>query len=772
MFQITRFLLIISFFVGIAYGVNAREQPDTLRVLAIGNSFSQDAVEQYLHELAVAADKPMIIGNMYIGGAPLSLHWENAQADKAAYSYRKINVDGVKTTKEGVSIRTALHDEQWDYVSLQQASPLSGRPDSYAAPLPKLHRYIDSVTDRSVKHIWHQTWAYAANSTHPGFANYHNDQHEMYHAIMEASANTRKLVTIDRVVPCGTAIQSARTSFIGDHLTRDGYHLDLHIGRFIAACTWFETLFGEQAPVERYRPEGVTVAQAAVAKQAAHVAVQQPFAVTEIASVQRPNILLIVSDDHAFQAIGAYGHGLVATPNMDRIAHEGARFTSAYVTNSICGPSRATLLTGKYSHKNGFKDNATSTFDHGQDLFVKGLQNVGYQTAWIGKQHLGNSPQGFDYYSILPGQGAYYNPDFINTGGEREHVEGYVTNIITDKAVAWLDGRDRSEPFCLVIGHKATHRTWLPDTADFGRYDTVDFPLPETFYDDYAGRKAASGQEMNIAKDIRMGYDLKMEPVAAADREGAIKRMNSEQRQKFDAYYQPIFADFNAQNLSGRALAEWKYRRYMRDYLSTAASLDRNIGRILDYLDANGLADNTLVIYLSDQGFYLGEHGWFDKRFMYEESFRTPMLARFPGTIEPGSVVDGFVENTDIAPTLLKLGGAEIPQDMQGLPLQPLFRHPDSTIRDAVYYHYYENGEHAVSPHFGVRNARYKLIRFYERVDAWELFDLKEDPHEMHNLYGKKGYEAVTAEMKRLLKSQIEKFEDHEAAALFAADAT
>ncbi len=772
MFRIARFLLVIAVLAGNFYWANAQAPADTLRILAIGNSFSQDAVEQYLHELAEAAKKPIVIGNMYIGGAPLSLHWENARTGKAAYSYRKIDVDGMKSTEDGVSILSVLADEAWDYVSLQQASPLSGQFNSYVAPLSALHQYIDSVTAGSVKHIWHQTWAYASNSTHPGFENYHNDQHEMYQAIMGASAEAQRLVPIDLLVPCGTAIQNARTSFIGDHLTRDGYHLDLQIGRFVAACTWFEALFGQQAPVDRYRPEGVSVAQAAVAQQAAHAAVNQPFSVSELASVRRPNILIIISDDHAFQAIGAYGHGLAPTPNIDRIGNEGARFERMYVTNSICGPSRATLLTGKYSHKNGFKDNETSTFDHGQELFVKGLQEAGYQTAWVGKQHLGNRPQGFDYYSILPGQGAYYNPDFINTGGAREHIEGYVTNIITDKAEAWLDGRDPNEPFCLVIGHKATHRTWLPDTVDFGRYDQVEFPLPETYYDDYAGREAAAVQEMSIAKDMRMGYDLKMEPVAAADREGAIKRMNPDQRRKFDAYYQPIFADFNARNLGGRTVAAWKYQRYMRDYLSTATSLDRNIGRILDYLDVNGLTNNTLVIYLSDQGFYLGEHGWFDKRFMYEESFRTPMLARLPGTIEPGSVIEGFAVNTDIAPTLLQLAGADVPRDIQGLSLLPLFQHPDTSVRDAVYYHYYENGEHAVSPHFGVRNARYKLIRFYERVDAWELFDLTEDPNEINNVYGKYGYEAVTAEMKRLLLSQIKKFEDNEAAALLAEDET
>lgn len=291
MFQIIRFWIAISLVVLAPYYVSAQIQSDTLRVLAIGNSFSEDAVEQYLYELAAAGGKPVVIGNMYIGGAPLSLHWDNARADKAAYSYRKIDAGGVKTTLEGVSIRTALEDEQWDYVSLQQASPLSGQFDSYVAPLVALHRYIDSVTAGKVGHIWHQTWAYAANSTHSGFATYSNDQFKMYRAIMDASAEVRKLVQVDLLVPCGTAIQNARTSFVGDNLTRDGYHLDLHIGRFTAACTWYEALFGEEAPVTSYRPEGVSAAEATVARRAAHAAVHQPFAITGIGLVERANSL-------------------------------------------------------------------------------------------------------------------------------------------------------------------------------------------------------------------------------------------------------------------------------------------------------------------------------------------------------------------------------------------------------------------------------------------------------------------------------------------------
>lgn len=490
------------------------------------------------------------------------------------------------------------------------------------------------------------------------------------------------------------------------------------------------------------------------------------LSLSAVAQKKRPNIVIIVSDDHAYQTISAYGNKLIETPNIDRIANEGAIFNNAFVTNSICGPSRATILTGKYSHKNGFKDNATSTFDHGQDLFVKRLQDSGYKTAWIGKQHLGNKPQGFDYYDILPGQGHYYNPDFIKMDGTRENIEGYVTNIVTDKAEAWLDTQSSDDPFCLIIGHKATHRTWLPDTSDFGIYDDITFPLPENFFDDYEGREAAKVQEMSIYEDMIMGYDLKMLNDEQAKKEGTVKRMNADQLEKFKAYYNPIYDDLKARNLKGKELAEWKFQRYLKDYLSTAKSMDRNIGRVLDYLDKNDLTENTLVIYLSDQGFYMGEHGWFDKRFMYEESFKTPMVARFPGVIKPKTSINGFAMNLDIAPTILEVANVAIPSDIQGLSFLPLMNGKKKSIRDEVYYHYYENGEHAVSPHFGVRDKRYKLIRYYERVDSWELFDLKKDPSEMNNLYGVKGYDKVTKKMLHLLEEQIDKFEDTEAKAL------
>jgi arylsulfatase A-like enzyme len=481
---------------------------------------------------------------------------------------------------------------------------------------------------------------------------------------------------------------------------------------------------------------------------------------------KRPNIVLIISDDHAFQSIGAYGSKIARTPNIDRIAREGAVFNKAYVTNSICGPSRATMLTGKYSHKNGFKDNETSNFDHSQDMFVKRLMSAGYQTAWIGKQHLGDRTEGFTYYSILPGQGDYYNPAFINMDGSRELVEGYVSNIIEDKAERWLDQRDREKPFCLVIGQKATHRPWIPDTSDMGMYEDVEFPLPATFYDNYTGRKAAQVQDMTIDKTMLMSYDLKMASFAQK-LEPAVARMNGAQRARFDAHYQPIEADLKGQELAGRELTEWKYQRYMRDYLSTAASLDRNIGRTLDYLDKNKLMDNTVVIYLSDQGFYLGEHGWFDKRFMYEESFRTPMVIRYPGVIKPGTVYNQMILNLDIAPTILDIAGLEIPSEIQGESFLPLLRNSTVNGRDALYYHYYENGEHAVSPHFGLKTDRYKLIRFYNRVEGWELFDLQRDPDEMKNLYARRRYQKLIVKLKNQLKSMIAKYEDKDAARIF-----
>ncbi|MBS0031826.1 sulfatase family protein [Chitinophaga sp. 22321] len=485
---------------------------------------------------------------------------------------------------------------------------------------------------------------------------------------------------------------------------------------------------------------------------------------TQLYAQRRPNILIIVSDDHAYQTIGAYGSKLMKTPNIDRLAREGVRFDNAYVTNSICGPSRAVILTGKYSHKNGFKDNESSRFDGSQNTFIKELTKAGYQTAWIGKWHLETIPRGFTFWQVLPGQGMYYNPDFIMMDSSKKRIEGYAANIIEDLAEDWLDKRDTTQPFCLVIGHKSMHRTWIPDTCDMGMFDKVTFPLPANFYDDYAGRSAAKVQDMTIAQTMRMGYDLKMfDSEKEENNESGINRMTPDQRKKFDACYHPIHDDFKKQHLTGKALVEWKYQRYMRDYLSTAASLDRNIGRTLAYLDKHHLDDNTIVIYLSDQGFYMGEHGWFDKRWMYEPSFRTPMMMRYPGVVKPGTVNRNMVMNLDIAPTALSAAGLAVPKDIQGSSILPLVTNTKAKGRNAMYYHYYENGEHQVSPHFGISTGRYKLIRFYKRVVAWELYDLQKDPDEMHNLYGMKEYGKTVQALKQQLNKLIDQYDDNDA---------
>lgn len=482
---------------------------------------------------------------------------------------------------------------------------------------------------------------------------------------------------------------------------------------------------------------------------------------------QKPNIVIIVSDDHAYQTISAYGSKYGKTPNIDRIAHEGAIVENMYVNNSICGPARATLLTGKYSHKNGFKDNETSNFDFNQPSFVKDLQKSGYNTAWVGKIHLGHELQGFDYYDILVGQGHYFNPDFISKEGRRRE-EGYVSDLVTTKALNWMEKVKDDSPFCLIIGHKATHRTWMPDPKDFGRYDTVNFELPNTFYDKYEGRVSAANQEMTIARHMLLPYDLKMYPTKEALlSDGNFKRMNKEHQKAYTDYYLPIYEELEKSRLEGNKLAEWKYRRYMMDYLNTAASMDRNIGEVLDYLDKSGLKDNTIVIYLSDQGFYMGEHGWFDKRFMYEESFRTPMVICYPKLISPASKIKARLINVDIAPTILDLAGVNIRKDMQGKSFKSVLSKPNKSHRENIYYHYYENGEHAVSPHFGVFDGRYKLIRFYKRTDQWELFDLHQDPNELKNVYTDKKYAKIVSKMKKQLIDEIKNFEDEEAFEIF-----
>ncbi|MBM3401788.1 MAG: sulfatase [Bacteroidetes bacterium] len=483
---------------------------------------------------------------------------------------------------------------------------------------------------------------------------------------------------------------------------------------------------------------------------------------------KKPNIIIILTDDHAVSTIGAYCSKYGATSHIDRLAKEGALFNKAFVVNSICGPSRAVLLTGKYSHVNGMRDNR-DTFDASQDVFPARLKASGFQTAWIGKWHLVSYPQGFTYWNILPGQGQYYNPDLINMQGDTIRKQGYVTDVITELTLDFLDNRDSSKPFFVVVGEKAPHRTWMPDIQDLGRFDQVNFPLPKNFYDRYTDRIAAGMQDMSIEKTMKLGYDLKMKSEPDALAASFLARMDPDQRLKWNAYYDKIDEDFRKQKLKGRELTEWKFQRYMRDYYSTTLSLDRNIGKILSYLDQNNLSKNTIVVYTSDQGFYMGEHGWFDKRFMYEESMRTPLIIRYPGVIKPGVISNQIVSNVDFAPSFLEAAGLPIPAAIQGKSMMPLLRNFKTSIRKSAYYHFYEYpGEHSVLKHFGIRTSRFKLIRFYEHKDFWELYDLEKDPNEMKNLYGLKNYRSITEDLKAQLQQLCEENKDETALKVLA----
>ena len=483
------------------------------------------------------------------------------------------------------------------------------------------------------------------------------------------------------------------------------------------------------------------------------------------AQSQKPNILVIFSDDHTQQTISIYGGKVMVTPNIDRIAKEGAILKNTFVTNSICAPSRAVLLTGKYSHINGLIDNSPKrNFDGRQQQVQKLLSTNGYQTAWIGKWHLQTLPQGFDFWQILPDQGNYFQPDFIHVNKDTIRHKGYVTNLISDFSLNWLDKRDSSKPFFLVVGEKATHRNWMPDIQDLGAYEDVKFPMPANFYDDYTNRLAAKNQDMTVDKTMLIGDDLKIG--IDYSKPGMFGRMNPEEKKAYKTYYDAAGIEYEKVKNNPEELVKWKYQRYMKDYLSTARSLDRNIGRILKYLDSTGLAKNTIVIYTSDQGFYMGEHGWFDKRFMYEESLRTPLVMKYPGKIKPGTVVNDMVVNIDFTPTILELAGIKIPEDIQGKSFvqNVLTGKTPKNWRKSMYYHYYEYPQpHKVSPHFGVRTMQYKLIRFYGPFDAWELFDLKTDPTEMNNLYGKPGYEKITEELKAELLKLTKEYKDAEA---------
>ena len=479
----------------------------------------------------------------------------------------------------------------------------------------------------------------------------------------------------------------------------------------------------------------------------------------------RPNILFIMSDDHAYQAISAYGSELINTPNIDRLADEGIRFNNACVTNSICAPSRATILTGKHTHIHGKIDNLMP-FGTTQVTFPQLFQKAGYQTAMFGKLHFGNNPKGIDEFMILPGQGHYINPRFLTSHGDTL-IKGYVTDIITDMTLNWLDRkRDPQKPFMLMYLHKAPHRPWWPSPEKFAEFRNKKFPEPKSLFDDYANRgTAAATAEMNLLRHMMYSHDSKIRPETLEEMGGVdpaveeypngfygpYDRADADQKALYDPILDSINEEFRSlwPEMDDEEKMRWKYQRYMQDYLATISSVDDNVGKVLDYLDENGLYENTIVVYTSDQGFYLGEHGWFDKRFIYDESFKTPLLIRWPNRIKPGTTREEMVQNLDFAQTFLEAAGITAPEDMQGESLMPLLTGRDSLwSRDAVYYHYYEYPSvHMVKRHYGIVTEDFKLIHFYYDIDEWELYDRNQDPEEMRNLYQDPAYANVVREL-------------------------
>ena len=488
--------------------------------------------------------------------------------------------------------------------------------------------------------------------------------------------------------------------------------------------------------------------------------------------VKRPNIIFMMADDHTTQAMSCYGGNLLHTPNMDRIANEGIRMDNCYAVNALSGPSRACILTGKFSHINGFKDNEC-VFDGDQQTLPKLLQAAGYQTSIIGKWHLTSAPQGFDHWCVLTGQGGqgdYYNPTFIENGTPIIE-EGYTTDIITDKAIDYLEHRDKSKPFFMMYHHKAPHRNWMPSPRHLGMFNDTVFPEPATLFDDYEGRgTAAREQDMSIEKTMTADWDLKVMTREEMLRDTThrlyevYKRMPAEVQDKWDSVYSQRIAEYRSGKLQGRELTSWKYQQYMRDYLATIVAVDENIGRMLDYLEQTGELDNTIIIYTSDQGFFLGEHGWFDKRFMYEECQRMPLVIRYPKEIKAGSVSNAMAMNVDFAPTLLDFAGVDIPEDIQGKSLRPILDNEGKVgddWRKAVYYHYYEYpAEHSVKRHYGIRTEDFKLMHFYYDIDEWEMYDLKNDPDEMTNVYDNPAYAQKRDELMTLLRETQKQYKD------------
>lgn len=494
--------------------------------------------------------------------------------------------------------------------------------------------------------------------------------------------------------------------------------------------------------------------------------------------MKKPNIILIMTDDHAAHAMSCYGSRINTTPNMDRIANEGMRFDSCFCTNSICTPSRAVILTGKHSHLNGVLT-LSDHFDNTQQHFGKLLQQNGYQTAMIGKWHLGQQPEnwptGFDYWNIFPGQGRYHDP-IMNEMGENKVFKGYATDLVTDFSLDWLKDRDEDKPFCLLCYHKAPHRPWDSDDKHMDMFPD-DVPLPETFNDDYSNRsRAAMNARMRVTEDMN-STDLKIVPPEGINEYGNLPPDAEFSKRKREDWSPESFGlplpdsieGYSLTTLDGETvtfdsideLKNWKYQRYIKDYLRCVASVDDNIGRILDYIDNEDIADDTIIIYTSDQGFFLGDHGWYDKRFMYEESLKMPFVVKYPKEIEKGSVCDKISTNLDFAKTILDYAGIEAPDDMQGDSLRPLFNgEAPKEWKNSFYYRYWMHlSHHGVAAHYGMRTERYKLIYYYGEAlgtsgslpkstePEWELFDLLKDPNEMNNVYDDNEYKDVVAKL-------------------------
>ena len=499
------------------------------------------------------------------------------------------------------------------------------------------------------------------------------------------------------------------------------------------------------------------------------------FGPQDLRADQKPNIVFIFSDDHAPHAIGAYNGWLKSvnpTPRIDQLANQGMLFEKSFCTNSICGPSRAVIMTGKHSHKNGFMNNGNS-FNWNQQTFPKILRKAGYTTALYGKSHLKGNPKGFDDWKVLPGQGDYYNPDLITPKG-RVRIDGHCTDVVTDLAVEWLKtGRDKTKPFMLMVQHKAPHRNWMPALRHLPLYDDIKIPEPTTLFDKWEDNAPpARHQELEIDRHMDINYDLFLD--LTADYEGApsqkrqdrsawrnMKKMTKDQLSSWRAFYGPRDKAFHEANLSGKELVRWKFQRYAKNYLRCVRGVDDSVGKIQDTLKNLKLDDNTVVIYSSDQGFYIGDHGWYDKRWMYEESLMMPLIVKWPGVTKPDSRSVQMVQNLDYAQTFLEMAGAEIPSNMQGRSLVPILKNGKADDwRDSIYYHYYEYPSvHMIPRHYGIRTERYKLIHFYQFGNEWEMYDLKEDPDELTNIYGKADKKSLQKDLKEQLGA-IRKFYD------------